>query len=97
MRRALTLRTSPYLPQMQLTYPWCSSNSKGCNKKQWVEYLTYAVHHYFFSFKSQNNDAPNLPHNVNKCLVRVHKIMQGTITSLDATHQPMVLFTFHRM
>ena len=61
----LTLRRSPYLPQMQLTNPWLG--------------------------------ASHLQLDVSKSRWRVPNLTQVTIPSSDATHQSIVLLTFHWM
>ena len=67
---------APYLSQMQLTNPWCSSSSTEINQKQGVSNLLYAGHHTFLRCNSPIHGSPHLPQNQTKRMMIVSKLIQ---------------------
>ena len=80
---------------MQLNKTWYSSPSIGCNQKQ-AETTNLTQGTYISQLHSPIHGVSHTPLDVSNCSRRVRNLMQSILPTSDATHQPMVLITFHR-
>ena len=92
----LTLRSTPYLLQMQLQIHGALHHSTRCNQKHY-ESTNFEVQHIFLRCNSPTHGAL---HHSTRCKQKQYEstyLRKYTIPSSDATHQHLVHLKFHKM